>query len=137
MILVSYCVHVPIILFTWRFSWLFVYIFYQYVLEVDSGDSQIYHHFQVLWLSYLKVNMFLKNNKLMVIPPTKMVNMNDIGKLLCTHHLYYLMYVPFCKIISISFLLIFFKMESVDWSILYNNSQNLVKQVWWYIYLYR
>ena len=50
----------------------------------------------------------------MVIPPTKMVNMNDIGKLLCTHHLYYLMYVPFCKIISISFLLIFFKMESVD-----------------------
>ena len=137
MILVSYCVHVPIILFTWRFSWLFVYIFYQYVLEVDSGDSQIYHHFQVLWLSYLKVNMFLKNNKLMVIPPTKMVNVNDIGKLLCTHPLYYLMYVPFCKIISISFLLIFFKMESVDWSILYNNSQDIFKQVWWYISLYR
>ena len=78
--------------------------------------TKISHHLQVLWFSHFKDVLDLSNNKPTGTLPTEMGNMNQLGKLLCTHCLNSLMDFAFCMIICISLSWIYdLKLESVNW----------------------
>ena len=70
--------------------------------DVECYLTKISHHLQVLRLSYFKLWLGLSYNELTGTLPTEIVNLNDIGKLLCTYCLNSLMDFAFCMIICIS-----------------------------------
>ena len=100
------------------------FILYNYLylflmnISFEDGECQlikIAHHLQVLWLYHFKEELELYSNKLMGTLPTEIGNLNELGKLLCTHCLNSWMDFVFCMIICKSLLWIYdLKLEIVN-----------------------
>ena len=81
-----------------------IYLLWIYYLKLESVNWSMSHHSQVLWLSHFKEELELFNNELTGTIPTEIGNLNNLGKLFCTHCFNSLMNFVFCIIISISLL---------------------------------
>ena len=98
------------------YDYLYIFVMNIWFEYGECELTKISHRLQVLWLSHFKGGLDLTNNELRGTLPTEMGNMNQLGKLLCTHCLNSLMYFVFCMIICISLLWIYdLNMESFKW----------------------
>ena len=96
----------------------YLYIFVMNIIFQDGECvlTKISYHLRVLWISHFKGLLYLSSNKLSGTLPTEMGNLNELGKLLCTHSLNSLIVFLLCRFICISmFWKEYLKMERVNW----------------------
>ena len=98
------------------YDYLYIFVMNIWFEYGECEMTKISHHLQVLWLPHFKESLYLSNNELTGTLPTEMGNLNELGKLLCTHCLNSLMVLAFCMIIGIPLLWVYdLNMESVNW----------------------